>query len=235
MLEVSGLTKRYGDILAVDDIGFRLEKGEVAAFLGPNGAGKTTTLRIVTGYLPPTAGAVLIGGVDLRREPTKTKRMVGYLPEVPPLYPEMRVEGYLRFVGKLKGLRKQELEKAIEEAIDRCRLKDVRKRFVYALSKGYRQRLGLAQAILGNPGLLILDEPTAGLDPAQIVDMRSFILELKGSHTILLSTHILSEAAQICNRVLIIHKGKLVGDGTLEQFATGRSLEETYMSLVAYS
>lgn len=235
MLEVTGLTKRYGDIVAIEDVGFRLEKGEVAAFLGPNGAGKTTTLRIITGYVPPSSGEVRINGVDLKRQATKAKKMIGYLPETPPLYPEMRLEGYLKFVGKLKGLKKGELEQSIEQAIERCRLQDMRRRFVYTLSKGYRQRLGLAQAIMGNPDLLVLDEPTSGLDPAQIVDMRAFILELKGSHTILLSTHILSEAAQICNRVLIVHKGKLVGDGTLEQFATGRSLEDTYMSLVAYS
>lgn len=235
MLEVTGLTKRYGDIVAIEDVGFRLEKGEVAAFLGPNGAGKTTTLRIITGYLPPSSGEVRINGVDLKHQATKAKKMIGYLPETPPLYPEMRLEGYLKFVGKLKGLKKGELEQSIEQAIERCRLQDMRRRFVYTLSKGYRQRLGLAQAIMGNPDLLVLDEPTSGLDPAQIVDMRAFILELKGSHTILLSTHILSEAAQICNRVLIVHKGKLVGDGTLEQFATGRSLEDTYMSLVAYS
>jgi len=235
MLSVKNLTKKYGDTTVVDKLSFTLKKGELVAILGPNGAGKTTVMRMITGFVPPTDGAVVINGVDLKINHLEAKKNIGYLPEVPPLYPEMRVDGFLRYIAKLKGLNKEKLLEALDNIIKRCSLEDVRNQFIYTLSKGYRQRVGLAQALLGDSPFLVLDEPTSGLDPAQIIEMREFVKSLKESHTILLSTHILTEVSQVCDRVLILHKGRLVGDGLIEEFSKDRSLEETYMSLVAYS
>ncbi|HLK33672.1 MAG TPA: ABC transporter ATP-binding protein [Terriglobales bacterium] len=210
MLEVEHLTRRYGPITAVDDISFQTRSGEILGFLGPNGAGKTTTMRMITGYLPPTSGEVRIEGVGLRRDPLAAKRKIGYLPELPPLYPELTVRDYLRFVARLRQVPSRERKGAVDRALERCALKDVSERVIGRLSKGYRQRVGIAQAILHNPRLLIFDEPTAGLDPRQILETRQLIRGLAGDHTVILSTHILSEAANTCQRVIIINRGKLV-------------------------
>ena len=210
MLEVEHLTRRYGPVTAVDDISFQTRSGEVLGFLGPNGAGKTTTMRMITGYLPPTAGEVRIEGVGLRRDPLAAKRKIGYLPELPPLYPELTVRDYLGFVARLRQVPARERNNAVERAMERCALSDVAERVIGRLSKGYRQRVGIAQAILHNPRLLIFDEPTAGLDPRQILETRELIRSLAGDHTVILSTHILSEASTTCQRVIIINRGKLV-------------------------
>jgi ABC-2 type transport system ATP-binding protein len=210
MLEVEHLTRRYGPITAVDDISFQTRSGEILGFLGPNGAGKTTTMRMITGYLPPTSGEVRIEGAVLRRDPLAAKRKIGYLPELPPLYPELTVKDYLNFVARLRQVPARERKAAVERALDRCSIRDVSGRVIGRLSKGYRQRVGIAQAILHNPRLLIFDEPTAGLDPRQILETRQLIRSLAGDHTVILSTHILSEAANTCQRVIIINRGKLV-------------------------
>ena len=210
MLEVEHLTRRYGPVTAVDDISFQTRSGEVLGFLGLNGAGKTTTMRMITGYLPPTAGEVRIEGVGLRRDPLAAKRKIGYLPELPPLYPELTVRDYLGFVARLRQVPARERNNAVERAMERCALSDVAERVIGRLSKGYRQRVGIAQAILHNPRLLIFDEPTAGLDPRQILETRELIRSLAGDHTVILSTHILSEASTTCQRVIIINRGKLV-------------------------
>jgi ABC-2 type transport system ATP-binding protein len=210
MLEVEHLTRRYGPVTAVDDISFQTRSGEILGFLGPNGAGKTTTMRMITGYLPPTAGEVRIEGVGLRRDPLAAKRKIGYLPELPPLYPELTVRDYLLFVSRLRQVPARDRRSVVERAMERCALSDVSGRVIGRLSKGYRQRVGIAQAILHNPRLLIFDEPTAGLDPRQILETRQLIRSLAGDHTVILSTHILSEAANTCQRVIIINRGKLV-------------------------
>jgi len=210
MIKVEGLTKRYARTVAVDDISFEIEKGQIVGFLGPNGAGKTTTMRVLTCFLPPTAGAANVAGFDVLKNPLEVKKRIGYLPETPPLYPEMEVDEYLTFVGRLKGIGRPELAKRIDEVCERCAIGDVRKKLVGKLSKGYRQRVGLAQAIIHNPEVLVLDEPTAGLDPKQIIETRELIKGLAGDHTIILSTHILPEVEQTCQQVIIIAKGKLV-------------------------
>jgi ABC-2 type transport system ATP-binding protein len=210
MIKVEGLTKRYARNIAVDNISFEVQKGQIVGFLGPNGAGKTTTMRVLTCFLPPTAGAAEVAGYDVIEQPMEVKKRIGYLPETPPLYPEMEVSEYLEFAGSLKGLRGQDLHKRVDEAMDRCNVADVRKKLISKLSKGYRQRVGLAQAIMHNPDVLILDEPTAGLDPKQILETRDLIKGLAGDHTIILSTHILPEVEQICEQVIIIARGKVV-------------------------
>jgi len=210
MIKVEALTKRYGRTVAVDDISFEVQKGQIVGFLGPNGAGKTTTMRVLTCFLPPTAGTARIAGFDVLEQPLEVKRRIGYLPESPPLYPEMEVTEYLTFVGKLKGLPKSELKRRVEEVCERCAIGEYRDKLISKLSRGYRQRVGLAQAIIHNPEVLILDEPTAGLDPKQIIETRELIKGLAGEHTIILSTHILSEVEQTCKHVIIINKGKLV-------------------------
>src|SRR5437879_9802320 len=210
MSTVQGLTKRYARTVAVDHISFEVQKGQIVGFLGPNGAGKTTTMRILTCFLPPSEGSANVAGFDVLEQPMEVKKRIGYLPETPPLYPEMEVHEYLTFVGKLKGLRGAELQKRADYVIERCAVADVRKKLISKLSKGYRQRVGLAQAIIHNPDVLILDEPTAGLDPKQINETRDLIHSLAGDHTIILSTHILPEVEQTCERVIIINKGKLV-------------------------
>jgi ABC-2 type transport system ATP-binding protein len=216
MIEVEGLTKRYGRTTAVDGISFRVQKGEILGFLGPNGAGKTTTMRILSGYLPPTEGRAKVAGYDVFEAPLEVKRRLGYLPETPPLYPDMDVEAFLDFVAKLKGVAAKARKARLGEAIEKTRLVDVRSKLIGRLSKGYRQRVGLALAILTSPDVLILDEPTAGLDPKQIIETRELIKGLGGDHTIILSTHILPEVAMTCGRVVIINKGKVVAEDSPE-------------------
>src|SRR5690242_19239345 len=210
MITVQQLTKRYARNTAVDHISFEVEKGQIVGFLGPNGAGKTTTMRILTCFLPPTSGTAKVAGFDVLEQPLEVKKRIGYLPETPPLYPDMEVVEYLTFVGKLKGLGTADVPKRVNDVCDRCAITDVKDKLIGKLSKGYRQRVGLAQAILHNPDVLILDEPTSGLDPKQIIETRELIRSLAGDHTIILSTHILSEVEHSCERVIIISKGKLV-------------------------
>src|SRR5271169_4956319 len=210
MITVKELTKRYARNTAVDHISFEVGKGQIVGFLGPNGAGKTTTMRMLTCFLPPTSGGATVAGFDVLEQALEVKKRIGYLPETPPLYPEMETGEYLTFVGKLKGLSGAELRKRVDYVCDRCAVADVRNKLLGKLSKGYRQRVGLAQAIIHNPDVLILDEPTAGLDPKQINETRDLIKSLGGDHTIILSTHILPEVEQTCQQVLIINKGRLV-------------------------
>ena len=210
MIAVRDLTKKYARNTAVDHISFEVEKGQIVGFLGPNGAGKTTTMRVLTCFMPPTSGSASVAGFDVLEQPMEVKRRIGYLPETPPLYLEMRTTEYLEFVGKMKGLRGAELSKRVEYVLDRCAVADVKEKVMGKLSKGYRQRVGLAQAIIHNPDVLILDEPTAGLDPKQINETRDLIKGLAGDHTIILSTHILPEVEQTCQQVIIINKGRLV-------------------------
>ena len=210
MINVKELTKRYARTTAVDQISFAVEKGQIVGFLGPNGAGKTTTMRMLTCFLPPSSGTATVAGFDVLEQPLEVKKRIGYLPESPPLYPEMATAEYLQFVGRLKGLSGAEVEKRVDYVCERCAITDVKKKLLGKLSKGYRQRVGLAQAIIHNPDVLIFDEPTAGLDPKQINETRDLIKGLAGSHTIILSTHILSEVEQTCEQVIIINRGKLV-------------------------
>jgi ABC-2 type transport system ATP-binding protein len=219
MIQVEGLTKRYASAVAVDDISFQVEKGQIVGFLGPNGAGKTTTMRILTCFMPPTGGTANVAGYDCVTQPLEVKKRIGYLPETPPLYPDMSVDEYLTFVGALKGIPKAELTNRVGEVTRRCAISDVRGKLIAKLSKGYRQRVGLAQAIIHNPDVLILDEPTSGFDPKQIIETRDLIKSLAGEHTIILSTHILSEVEAMCERVIIIAKGKIVAQDTMESLA----------------
>jgi ABC-2 type transport system ATP-binding protein len=214
VIEVQHLTKRYGRVTAVDDISFRVERGEILGFLGPNGAGKTTTMRILTGFLPATDGRAIVAGFDVFDQPIEAKRRTGYLPETPPLYPDMSVVEYLGFVANIKGVPPSERHQRLQQVMERTRIADVANRLCSKLSKGYRQRVGLAQALIHNPDVLILDEPTAGLDPKQIIETRQLIKALAGDHTIVLSTHILPEVSQTCQRVVIINKGRVVAIDT---------------------
>jgi ABC-2 type transport system ATP-binding protein len=215
MIKVEGLTKRYARTVAVNNVSFEVGKGQIVGFLGPNGAGKTTTMRVLTGFLPPTEGRAEVAGFDVTEQPIEVKKRIGYLPETPPLYPEMEVIEYLHFVGRLKGVPGADLARRADEVSERCRISDVRTRLISKLSKGYRQRVGLAQAIIHNPDVLVLDEPTAGLDPKQIIETRSLIKELAGEHTIILSTHILPEVEQVCEKVIIINRGQVVATDTV--------------------
>ena len=236
MIEVQHLTKRYGRVTAVDDLNFRVERGEILGFLGPNGAGKTTTMRILTGYMPATEGKAVVAGFDVFDQPIEAKRRTGYLPETPPLYPEMTVREYLQFVARIKtkGMSSSERKNRVEESMRRTRVDDMATRHCGKLSKGYRQRVGLAQAILHNPEVLILDEPTAGLDPKQIIETRQLIKELAGTHTIVLSTHILPEVSQTCDRVVIINKGRVVAiDTPANLTARLRGSETMYLQVDA--
>ena len=236
MIEVQHLTKRYGRVTAVDDLTFKVERGEILGFLGPNGAGKTTTMRILTGYMPATEGKAMVAGFDVFEQPLEAKRRTGYLPETPPLYPEMTVREYLQFVAriKIKGVSASERRMRVEESMRRTRVDDMATRHCGKLSKGYRQRVGLAQAILHNPEVLILDEPTAGLDPKQIIETRQLIKELAGTHTIILSTHILPEVSQTCERVVIINKGRMVAVDTPDNLtAKLRGSETMYVQIDA--
>ena len=234
MIEVQHLTKRYGRVTAVDDVSFRVERGEILGFLGPNGAGKTTTMRILTGYMPATDGKAIVAGFDVFDQPIEAKRRTGYLPETPPLYPDMSVQEYLEFVAKIKGVPSNERASRIKQVMQRTRIDDMAGRQCAKLSKGYRQRVGLAQAILHNPDVLILDEPTAGLDPKQIIETRQLIKELAGDHTIILSTHILPEVSQTCQRVVIINKGRVVAVDTPDNLtARLRGSETLYVQVDA--
>ena len=227
MIEVQHLSKQYGPVKAVDDVSFRAEAGEILGFLGPNGAGKTTTMRIITGYMPASEGTAIVAGFDVFDQPIEAKKRTGYLPETPPLYPDMRVREYLTFVAKIKGIRK-DVKGRVDEVMKKTWVSDMANRHCGKLSKGYKQRVGLAQALIHNPDVLVLDEPTAGLDPRQIMETRQLIRELAGSHTIILSTHILPEVSQTCQRVVIINKGKVVAvdtpEGLTDQLRGAQSL-----------
>jgi len=233
MIEVQGLTKRYGPVTAVDDVTFRVEAGEILGFLGPNGAGKTTTMRVITGYMPASEGKVIVAGHDVFEHPIEAKQHTGYLPETPPLYPDMTVREYLNFVARIKGVPRRETKSRIDEVMRKTWVADMADRHCAKLSKGYRQRVGLAQAILHNPDVLVLDEPTAGLDPKQIIETRQLIRDLGGSHTIVLSTHILPEVSQTCQRVVIISKGKVVAVDTPENLTARLRGSETMFLHVA--
>jgi len=232
MIKVTQLTKRYARTTAVDQISFEVAKGQIVGFLGPNGAGKTTTMRILTCFLPPTSGTAMVAGFDVLEQPMEVKKRIGYLPETPPIYPEMETSEYLRFVGELKGLSGAELVKRIDYVCERCAIGDVKKKLLGKLSKGYRQRVGLAQAIIHNPDVLILDEPTAGLDPKQINETRDLIKDLAGEHTIILSTHILPEVEQTCEQVIIINRGKLVATDSVRNLqARARGAESVLVEV----
>ena len=234
MIEVQHLTKRYGRVTAVNDVSFRVERGEILGFLGPNGAGKTTTMRILTGYMPATEGNAIVAGFDVFDQPIEAKRRTGYLPETPPLYPDMSVSEYLDFVAKIKGVASAERRARVQYVMGRTRIADMANRLCGKLSKGYKQRVGLASALIHNPDVLILDEPTAGLDPKQIIETRELIKELAGDHTIILSTHILPEVAQTCQRVVIINKGHVVAIDTPDNLtARLRGSETMYLQVDA--
>jgi ABC-2 type transport system ATP-binding protein len=219
LIEVIDVTKRYGRHVILNKINFTVDKGEVLGFLGPNGAGKSTTMNIITGYISATEGQVKVDGIDMLEHPEKVKKKIGYLPEIPPLYPEMTVEEYLRFVCDIKKVSGPKREESLKRVMDTVRISDVKERLIKNLSKGYRQRIGIAQAIIGDPEVLILDEPTVGLDPNQIIEIRNLIKELGKKHTIILSSHILPEVSAICGRVLIINKGQIVAEGTPEELS----------------
>src|SRR5437762_2590174 len=233
MIKVEGLSKRYARTLAVDDISFEVEKGQIVGFLGPNGAGKTTTMRVLTCFLPPTSGTAKIAGFDVLEQALEVKRHIGYLPETPPLYPDMEVQDYLTFVGRLKGLSSSDLAKRVLDVCERCAILDVKNKLIGKLSKGYRQRVGLAQAILHNPDVLILDEPTSGLDPKQIIETRELIRSLAGDHTIILSTHILSEVEHSRDRVIITNLRKLVATDTVQNLQSRARGAESVLVEVA--
>ena len=232
MIEVSHLTKQYGNHLAVDDVSFTVADGQICGLLGPNGAGKSTIMNILTGYLSATSGQVTVAGHPLPEEADAAKACVGYLPEQPPLYPEMTVQEYLTFAAELKGVKKAERKEQVCRAARRTGLETVLPRLIRSLSKGYKQRVGIAQALLGSPRLIILDEPTVGLDPAQVIEIRKLIRELGRAHTVILSSHILSEVQAVCQQILILSKGHLAAAGSLEELtADGRSLEEVFLEL----
>jgi ABC-2 type transport system ATP-binding protein len=232
MINVKNLTKRYARTVAVDEISFEVAKGQIVGFLGPNGAGKTTTMRMLTCFLPPSSGTASVAGFDVLDKPLEVKKRIGYLPETPPIYPEMETSEYLEFVGKLKGLSGSDLQKRVDYVCGRCAIADVRNKLLGKLSKGYRQRVGLAQAIIHNPDVLILDEPTAGLDPKQINETRDLIKSLAGDHTIILSTHILPEVEQTCEQVIIINKGKLVATDSVRNLrARARGAESVLVEI----
>ena len=239
MIEVKNLTKRYRDRIAIDGLNFSVDEGEILGFLGPNGAGKTTTMRILTGFLPASEGTAKIAGFDVFEHPMEVKRRLGYLPETPPLYLEMTVRSYLEFVARLKGIRGKGLDTEIERVSELTGVKLVLERVIQNLSKGYRQRVGVAQALLNNPPVLILDEPTEGLDPTQRAEVRSLIRGLAGKHTVILSTHLLTEVTMTCEKVLIINQGKIVAFDEIKNLATAYgqteqvSLEEIFIKLTA--
>jgi ABC-2 type transport system ATP-binding protein len=234
VIEVQHLTKRYGPVTAVDDVSFKAERGEILGFLGPNGAGKTTTMRVLTGYMPATDGKAIVAGYDVLEQPIEAKRRTGYLPETPPLYPDMTVEDYLTFCARIKGVARSERASRLKSVMERTQIADMANRHCGKLSKGYRQRVGLAQALLHNPEVLILDEPTAGLDPKQIIETRKLIKGLGGDHTVILSTHILPEVSQTCNRIVIINKGRVVAVDTPDNLtARLRGSETMYVQVDA--
>lgn len=228
MILIEDLEKHYGNHAALKGINLEVKKGEILGLLGPNGAGKSTTMNIITGYIAPTSGCVKIDGIDIQEKPIEAKKKIGYLPEIPPLYADMTIEEYLMFVSKLKNVKKSLRAEQIEKILEKVKLKDVRGRLIKNLSKGYKQRVGIAQAIIGDPQVLILDEPTVGLDPKQIIEIRNLISDLGKEHTIILSSHILSEITTLCNRIVIINKGSIVAEGTYEdlskQFSYGNKI-----------
>ncbi|MBX2988930.1 MAG: ATP-binding cassette domain-containing protein [Bdellovibrionaceae bacterium] len=226
MIEVRDLTKDYGPHRAIHALNFTVKKGDVVGFLGPNGAGKSTTMKIITGFMAPTSGTARIAGFDVFESPLEVKKRIGYLPETPPVYTDMYVRDYLRYVARLKGMEKNRIEKSIDRAVEKTSLGDVQKRLIGHLSKGFRQRVGIAQAIVSDPDVLVLDEPTVGLDPKQMHEIRELIRELRGQHTIILSTHILPEVQATCERAIIINKGRIVAEDSIANLATlekGRS------------
>lgn len=231
MIEVKNLTKRYGKKIALDDISFKINKGEILGFLGPNGAGKSTTMNIITGYLSTTDGVAQVGEYDILQNPIEAKRLIGYLPEQPPLYNDMTVKEYLEFVYELKGV-KLDKKEHLSEICDVVKIGHVYQRAIKNLSKGYKQRVGLAQALLGNPQVLILDEPTVGLDPKQIIEIRNLIKSLGEKHTIILSSHILSEIQAVCDRIIVISNGKLVADDTTQNLASNLSEDKSFTVLI---
>jgi ABC-2 type transport system ATP-binding protein len=234
MIEVQHLTKRYGELTAVSDISFRVDSGQILGFLGPNGSGKTTTMRVITGFLPATSGTVKVAGFDIFDDSFEVRKRIGYLPETPPLYNDMTVTSYLRFVARIKGMPRSEISTALDRALTRCGLSQVADRVAGHLSKGYRQRVGLAQAIIHNPDVLVLDEPTVGLDPQQIIEIRTLIKGLAGSHTVVLSTHILPEVAQVCEKVVIINGGKVVKEDLIADLTKdGQTLEEVFLRAIS--
>ena len=216
MVEVKNLCKSYGPIKAIDQIEFTLKKGDVVGFLGPNGAGKSTTMKIITGFMAPTSGEARVAGFDVFENPMEVKKRIGYLPETPPVYTDMFVRDYLQFVAELKQVPSTQIKKNVDRAIEKTHLQEVSKRLIGTLSKGFRQRVGIAQAIVSDPEVLILDEPTVGLDPKQVSEIRELIKELKGQHTIILSTHILSEVQAVCDKAIIINKGRIVAEDSIE-------------------
>lgn len=228
LIEADGLSKTWGDVTAVAPLSFRVAAGEVVGFLGPNGAGKTTTMRMLTTFLPPTSGTARVGGHDVVTDAPGVRRLIGYLPETPPLYDEMRIEAYLRFVAELKGVERRRLAERIDWTLESCGLTERRRQVIGTLSKGFRQRVGIGQAVIHDPRVLILDEPTSGLDPNQILEIRQLVRELAASRTILLSTHILQEITGVCTRVMVIHRGRLVHDAPLSET---ENLEQTFSEL----
>ena len=232
MIEVRNLTKRYGDVVAIRDISFTAATGQVLGFLGPNGAGKTTTMRVITGYMPATSGTVKVAGYDIFDDSFEVRKRIGYLPESPPLYNDMTVTAYLRFVGRIRGIPKAELSDSIDRVLRTCGLAEVTDRVIGHLSKGYRQRVGLAQALIHNPGVLVLDEPTLGLDPRQIIEIRRLIQELAGERTVILSTHILPEVTQICEKVVIINEGRIAIEDTLANLTQEMTLEQVFLRYI---
>jgi len=233
MIEVQHLTKRYGDLTAISDISFTVASGQILGFLGPNGSGKTTTMRVITGFMPASSGTVKVAGFDIFDESFEARKRIGYLPERPPLYNDMTVTAYLRFVARIKVMRKTDIPIALDRALTRCGLTTVTDRVTGHLSKGFRQRVGLAQAIIHNPEVLVLDEPTVGLDPQQIIEIRALIRELAGQHTVVLSTHILPEVAQVCEKVVIINAGRVVMEDMIENMTRSQTLEEVFLKAIS--
>jgi ABC-2 type transport system ATP-binding protein len=232
MIEVRNLTKRYGDLTAVDNVSFTAQKGEILGFLGPNGAGKTTTMRIITGFLPATQGTVKVDGFDIFEHSREVRKRIGYLPEHPPLYNDMSTVAFLRFVARIKGVARSDMNQAVERAVEVCGLAGVAGRVLGHLSKGYRQRVGLAQALIHKPSVLVLDEPTIGLDPRQIIEIRSLIRELAVERTVILSTHILPEVSQLCQKVVVINEGRIAVEDRLDNLTREMSLEEVFLRYI---
>jgi len=233
MIEVRNLAKSYGDYTAVSGVSFSVQKGEILGFLGPNGAGKTTTIRMLSTYMPPSSGTALIAGHDILKDSDEVRKKIGYLPETPPLYDEMTVQEYLTFVARIKGVPNSNVKESVDEAVEKCFLKDVRKKLCRHLSRGYRQRAGLAQAIIHKPEVIILDEPTSGLDPRQIIEIREMIASLSKDHTVILSTHILPEVSMVCSKVVIINLGKIALEQNLDELTADKSLEQVFLECVS--
>lgn len=233
MIKVEGLVKSYGEYVAVKGVSFSAKKGEIVGFLGPNGAGKTTTIRMLATYLPPSSGTAQIAGYDIISHPDEVRKRIGYLPDNPPLYGEMRVNEYLKFVAEIKGVARKQLNEKVEYVLERCFLKDVHRKLCSHLSRGFRQRVGLAQALIHNPEVIILDEPTTGLDPKQIIEIRQFIKTLAADHTVILSTHILPEVSMVCNKVVIINEGRVSLEDDLQNVTKDRTLEQVFLEHVS--